>query len=277
LKILVGTLYSGENEYEDCLASIRKQTFTKYDHLIIADKPELEAHYQLYKTFLDNKDKYDLLLKVDADMVLISDRFFEGVVTWFEEDSDLEVLTVGALDFLSGQMINAGNQAYRNSVHWNFEKDTLYPDVPELSTGHYINDTVRLAPAAHHSPNPSISQAFHFGVHRGLKSIQRKHSTTHWGLLQNVWKNFLRTGDKRMGMAVLGAELVYAGEFGRAEHNYTNPSLDSRVRDYESMDANQINREVQKMRFHHWGFLPTDWRRRVLRYQLGKRGGLWDL
>ena len=51
MNILVGTLLSGENEYPECLASIRNQTFTDYDHLIIADKPELEAHYQLYKTF----------------------------------------------------------------------------------------------------------------------------------------------------------------------------------------------------------------------------------
>jgi len=277
LKILVGTLYSGENEYEDCLASIRMQTFSDYDHLIIADKPELEAHYQLYKTFLDNKERYDLLIKIDADMVLISDRFFESVVAWFMEDPNLEVLTVGALDFLSGQLINAGNQAYRNSVHWNFEKDTLYPDVPELSTGHYIHDTVRLATAAHHSPNPSIPQAFHFGVHRGLKSIQRKHSTAHWALLEHVWQNFLLTGDRRMGLAVLGGELVYAGKFGRAEHNYTNPSLDSHLASYEKMDIDQIKREIVKLRLQHWGFLPSDLRRQVLRYQRGERGGLWDI
>jgi hypothetical protein len=276
LKILVGTLYSGENEYEDCLASIRKQTFTDYDHLIIADKPELEAHHQLYQTFLDSKDKYELLIKVDADMVLISDHFFEEVVAWFSEDPMLALLSVGVLDFLSGQMIN-GLQVYSNTVTWNFELDTLYPDVAQISLGCQIYDTKRLAPAAMHSPNPSLLQAFHYGAHRGLKSIQRKHSTIHWALLEHVWQNFLRTDDRRMGIAILGAELVYAGKFGRAEHNYTNPSLDKYLEAYMHLDAFGIKREVRKLRFRHWGLLPNDMRRRVIREVRGHRAGVWDI
>ncbi len=276
MKLLVGTLYCGENEYEECVAAIRAQTFRNFDHITIENLPELEAHYSLYGHFLEHADQYDLLVKIDADVVLNSEDLFEGIVRKFSENPWLEVMNIGVDDFFTGEMIAAGIQVYRNTVRWDFSKDTVFPDVPIMDPERYLYDKTDLAPAAVHCKNPSPYQAFHYGVHRGLKSIQRKHSTSHWALLTKVWQNFLKVGDRRIGLAVLGAELVYAGEFGREDQNYTQPKMKEALNQYEGMDAQALENEIRRLRTLHWGFLPDDWRRRVLRLIRGRLERRWD-
>jgi hypothetical protein len=193
----------------------------------------------------------------------------------FGDEPNLEVLSIALKDFFTGALIN-GLQTYRNTVRWNFEKDTVFPDIPLLDPNRYHYDQSDLAPAGMHSPNPSALQAFHYGVHRGLKSIQKIHSTTHWGLLNLVWKNFLKTQDRRIGFASLGAELVYAGVFNRADQNYTVPRMEEVFQKYADMNAGQVKKEIRQLRLRHWGFLPTDLRRRVLRENRGRLSGNWD-
>jgi len=276
VKILVGTLYSGENEYEECMAAISAQSCQDFYHLVIKGLPKREAHQKLFKYFLDNQEIYRLLVKVDADVVLNSDDFFAGVIAKFAHNPWLEVMNVGVVDFFTGEMIAAGIQVYRNTVRWDFSKDTIFTDVPIMDPERYLYDKTDLAPAAVHCKNPSPYQAFHYGVHRGLKSIQRKHSTSHWSLLNKVWQNFLKVGDRRIGLAVLGAELVYAGEFGREDQNYTQPKMKEVLSQYEGMDAQALEREIRRLRALHWGFLPDDWRRRTIRLIRGRLEGRWD-
>jgi hypothetical protein len=80
MRILAGTLYTIENEFEDCCRSIRNQTYKNYDHLVIRNLPKKEAHNNLYQAFVDEADRYDLLVKIDADMVLCDENLFERIV-----------------------------------------------------------------------------------------------------------------------------------------------------------------------------------------------------
>lgn len=275
-KILVGTLYSGENEYAACLEAIRNQSFTNFDHMLIENLPELEAHNKLYRAFIDRAGEYELLIKVDADTVLLSEDLFARLVDKFAQNQWLEVMNIGVLDFFTDEMIPAGIQIYRNTVRWDFSKDTVFPDIPILDSQRFLYDKTELAPAATHCQDPSIPQSFHYGVHRGLKSVQKIHSTTHWKNLIKVWEKFLRTQDRRLGFAILGAELVYAGVFGREEQNYTNPKMDQALSGYLDYSSSELKREIQRLRMQHWGFLPSGWRRKVIRYIRGKLGGRWD-
>ena len=247
MKLLVGTLYSGENELEECLKSIHAQRYTNYDHILIENLPELEAHYQLYKTFLDHTQEYELLVKVDADTVLISEHLFDRIIDRFSSEPSLEVLSIGLHDFYTDTIIN-GLQISRNTVRWDFSKNSIFTDIPILDPKSYVFDTAVLSPAGEHSPNPSIPQAFHYGVHRGIKSIQKIHSTTHWANMQKVWHHFLQTRDVRLGFAVLGAELVYAGTFNRKDQDYTTPLMGEVLCTYKGMDAKQLEREIRRLR-----------------------------
>ena len=264
MRILVGTLYSGEKEFDDCLASIQKQTYKNFEHLIIRDLANSEAHTRLFNSFLESKDQFTLLIKVDADMVISSDTLFGDIVDKMTQFPNLDVFSIAVIDFFSGQLIN-GLNTYRNTVTWDYENETMFVDIPVVSPERTNYDQTVLAPAAVHCKNPSKFQAFHYGVHRGLKSIAQQHSTSHWALLEKTWRNFLRTQDVRIGLAILGAELVYAGLVSKEDVDYTNPRLLSLLEKYKSLDAQTIKREITKLRYKHWGFLPGDLRRRLIR------------
>ena len=264
MRIFVGTLYSGENEFDDCVSSIKQQTYQNYSHFIFKNLPNQEAHTTLFTSFLEKKKEFDLLVKVDADMVLCSDSLFEKIALKMKELPKLDVFSIAVLDFFTGQLIN-GLNTYRNTVKWNFEKETMFVDIPEVAPESTYYDRTELAPAAIHCKNPSRYQAFHYGVHRGLKSIAYQHSTTHWAMLEKTWQNFLSTRDVRIGLAILGAALVYAGKFTKSDVDYTNPRVKMVLERYESMDSDEVKREIRALRFKNFGFLPGDLRRRIIR------------
>jgi len=270
MKVLVGTLYSGENEFDECVAAIRRQTFKNFDHVIIRDLPKREAHRKLFTTFLNKAPEYDILIKVDADMVLCTDTLFEQVARKMSRSPEFDVLGIGVQDFFTGRLIN-GLNSYRSSVRWNFDKETLFTDISEVAPDRYLYDDRELAPAAIHCKNPSMLQAFHYGVHRGLKSIAEIHSTTHWAFLESTWVNFQKTGDARIALAVLGAELVYAGKLKKPDADYTNPNMKTVLAKYESMSCSDLEREIRRHRNRNWGMLPGDLRRRLVRVLRGRQ------
>lgn len=264
MKLFIGTLYSGENEFEECVTSIQNQTYQNYQHFVFKNLPNREAHHTLFKSFKNKIDEFDLLVKVDADMVLCSNNLFADIVKKMIEHPNIDVLSIAVWDFFTGQLIN-GLNTYRSTVNWDFDKETMFVDIPEVSAERTFFDTLELAPAAVHCKNPSKYQAFHYGVHRGFKSIQQTHGSTHWHLLNKVWKNFQMTEDIRIGLAILGSELVYAGRFEKQDVDYTNPSILRKLDDYTDMNSIEIKREIMKLRIRNWGILPGDLRRKFIR------------
>ncbi len=92
----------------------------------------------------------------------------------------------------------------------------MFVDIPENAMQiNQIFDTDNLAPAAWHCKYPTPFHAFHYGVHRGMKSLQSGHGATHWELLDNTRENFKKSRNRLIGFAVLGAEFVYSGKFSR--------------------------------------------------------------
>jgi hypothetical protein len=266
-KIFVGILYSGENEYDECKTSIETQSYFNYDLYCYEFLPKLDAHRTLYHDFLNQRNNFDILIKIDADMVLTSDLLFEKIIQKFNQNNWMDVLGIAILDFFSGGYIN-GLNSYRNTVKWELDPGNVNADKVIVEKDHYFFDEKELAPAAYHCKNPSKLQAFHFGVHRAIKVFAPKHGTTHFALLEKTWKNFLHTKDVRIGLAVLGAELVYAGQFNKEDVDYTNPKVRNVLEDYQDMSSDRINKEIIKLRWRHWGFLPSDLRRRVIRNKI---------
>jgi len=262
-KVFVGTLYSGENEFDECVDSIKKQSYSNFDHFIYKNLPKREAHATLYNAFTENNNKYDLLIKIDADMVLTSDMLFEKIVQKFFQNDWMDVLSIAIYDFFSNQLIN-GLNTYRNHIRWFFNKTSLNADISDVSTDRYFYDKRELAPAAIHCKNPSMYQAFHYGVHRGLKAMQPKGGSLHWASMERTWKNFQQLKDVRIGLASLGAELAYSGEFGIEDLDYTNLRMKDILEKYLPLDVVRVEREVRKSRLLNWGFLPNTIRRKIL-------------
>jgi len=269
-KLLVGTLYTNEHEYDECIKSIANQSYTEFDHLIVRNLPNKEAHTSLFSFFIHNKDKYDYLIKVDADMVISDSQLFAKIVTKMAELPEIQILSIAVHDFFSDQLIY-GLNTYRNTVLWDFAKENLFVDIPEVGRDGYLFDDRELAPAAVHCADPSPYQAFHYGVHRGLKMVQPEQESiressrrSKWTGMERTWDHYQRTSDRRLALACIGAELAYAGVFSINDLDVTNPKINQVLQKFAGLNDRVLHTEVMRYRGLNFGFLPSTTRRKLI-------------
>ena len=121
---------------------------------------------------MENKDQYDLFVKVDADMVLARDTFFEEVVEYFNHNPETDDLQISVYDYFTNRLIY-GLHIYSRRMKWHQDNENIFVDWPEFHQKYKrVNDNICLAPAAFHYPNPSKFQAFHYGLHKAIKITQ---------------------------------------------------------------------------------------------------------
>jgi hypothetical protein len=216
-RILIITLFSGESEFSACLSSINSQKYKNYSHAIIKNKPNFEAHQELYQMIMRSSKEYSIFIKIDADMVLCDDSILTKIVTEFEKDKTLDHATFSVRDWASQKDI-MGMHAYSAKVIWPDSKERLFVDPNPVFPGTRRIYNGNPSPVAYHSPNPSLGQAYLLGYHRALKIVQRgrakpeeKPANTHFSFLNDIWKAYRKGGDIRRLAAILGAEDVFSG------------------------------------------------------------------
>ena len=282
---MVATLYCGENEFDECRESILRQSYSNFEHVVIKDLPNAAAHDALYRGFVERAAEFELLIKVDADMVIVRDDLFECAVRIFQNEPHLDLLAIAVHDFFTNALIPSLN-VYRNTLKWK-GGDALFADGVAVPANRRRMDWHVLAPAAFHCKNPSGLQAFHFGVHKGLKvrTLQniirirffgKSRGLQSYGSLEDhnknihrTWKHFLRTRDPRLGLASLGAEKALAGEFDTDDLNYGNPRLDEVLRNASSgFSVDELEVQLKNLRRRNWGWLPPSFRMEAMRGDL---------
>ena len=269
MRILVGIMYTMENELEECLDAIDGQSYRNFDRFIVEGLPFQLAHETLYGTFMEQAREFDLFIKVDADMVIENLHLFSGIVSRFRENDWMDELSIPVHDFFSEQLIPAMH-TYRNSVIWQKHDDELFSDKSQVPRHRQMLDTGELAPAAIHCKNPSAFQSFHYGFYRALKitqpnlTLNRGKSKEQWDNIERTWRNFQKRKDVRLGFAVLGAELMLQGEYEIGHLNYNDPLALEVFGKYESYDAGQIEAEIRDLRGQNLGFLPSGIRRELI-------------
>lgn len=250
-RIFVCTLYSGENEFEECLASLQKQAYTNWEHKIIDHLPNKEAHDTLYREFMTQNSDFDLFLKLDADMVFRHDDALSRLVEIFEANPMLDHLETGVYDWFTDGII-MGLHTYSKRAIWHKSDEALFVDPFPIIPG--IRKRIRHSPAplVNHAPNPSPYQAFYFGVHRALKAVQpgRKFfdfpaARHQWFNLKQVWKHFVKIRDVRLGLAVIGASMVFEKRISRPQDKYDNNKLIDAFESVKSMEADELFLKLQ--------------------------------
>lgn len=96
-KVLVLTLYSGENEYEESKKSVKEQNYEYIEYRCFENLPNKEAHDRLYKTIMDESSNFDIFIKLDADMILEEKDFILKVVSYFIENDNVDLLSYTVL------------------------------------------------------------------------------------------------------------------------------------------------------------------------------------
>lgn len=250
--ILAGIMYCIENEYDDAIWSLGRQSFKDTDYFSVENLPNKEAHDTLYSHFMANADKYDLFLKLDADMVLCRTDFLSNVAQVMQKNSQIDDLEIGVHDFFTDRLIY-GLHIYRNTVQWYISDETIFVD-----TGARIRQKVQdmkvLAPAAWHCPNPSPFQAFHFGIHKAIKvcqtdiaEVRAAFRQSHIGNIRRLYAQYLLRRDRRLGLAVAGAFYGLINRCGSSYADFNNADLLNAYESFQVLAAEDLWQEIQKM------------------------------
>ncbi len=264
MRILVGTLHTNENEFADCLAAIQAQTYRNFQHVVIEGLSKREAHEALYGQFMQRNEEFDLLVKIDADMVICDADLFAKIVDRFRSEPELDLLLIAVHDFFTDGLL-IGVNVFRSTVRWSLGTEELFTDmtyVPE-SIRQITRDFDDLAPAAVHCPNPSPFQAFHYGFHRGMKAVE---GGRNWAMLGSLFDHYRRNPDTRVVCALLGANAAFTGRFSVQNISYTDETLVTYFREkYEGKSPSDLRRRLRGTKLFWLFALPID-RRILVRY-----------
>lgn len=208
--ILVISVSSGENELDKSLESIRAQEGVEFDLKEIRDLGNVEAHELLYSTIMSNSEYYSYSVKVDGDMVFARKTSLSEMINLMQNDVDTDHGVFSVLDWYSQKAI-MGMHVFSSRCTWT-RRDHLFTDSNTIFPGSRMLVWGSPSPVAHHSPNPSLMQAFQFGFHRCLKILQRdrfcpkvSQSQFQFNLLKNVYEQYQISGDLRRKAALYGA------------------------------------------------------------------------
>ncbi len=254
LNVLVGTLYSGEQEFDRCVDALTHQHYCHRSHFIIEHMAEKAAHEQLYDRFMHNAGEYDLFLKLDADMILTDPGSLGAAVALFDESPELDHAVFSVQDWMTDSAI-LGIHMYRSRVRWARHDDVLFTDTPpELKGTRRYFTRGAPSPLADHGPEPTPAQAFHHGLLLGLKAFQNgvpesrpAQAFTHWRLLKRLWHHFDRVRERRLGLALMAVEHVLSHTVTPDFCNYTNTRFWQTFGMYETMTPDQMCRQLQPM------------------------------
>ena len=171
MKILIGVLHSKEPQLEDCIKSIENQLYSyNYNYFILSGLNKSEAHDALYFKFMAESDNYDLFVKLDADMIIERQDFFQFLYSIFHNDTELDWLRLLIHDHFLNQNIS-GLNIYRCSVKWTKNTNNYFTDRVMIKST--VRKDLGIDPTTiwiTHCKSGSMYQAFNFGFHRGVKS-----------------------------------------------------------------------------------------------------------
>lgn len=209
-RVFVGTLASGEAELQDCIKAISAQEGVQVTHSIIEGLPELEAHNELWRRWDAAKDEHDVMVKIDADTILLRPTALEEVTALFASPK-AHAVQIPLHDHLTGRLIN-GLNAYSPACLIRPSADRLYTDRIIVNRDNLVSgDAVRhLTPIGIHSPSPHPRQAFHYGLHRAMKQ--------QWDVIGDVATLWKEKRDDARGWALLGARAAIRGFGGSFDY-----------------------------------------------------------
>ena len=197
MKFLVLTLYCGEGEFERCKSSVQKQKGVDVQQVIFSNMGNVEAHEALYRRIMEERDNFDLFIKLDADMVLSRDTALDEIADYFRREIELDHLVLPVFDWPSRQQVQ-GITVFGRRVRWAFPLNPLSPDSNPIRVGKKRVIPTLATELVRHMQAPTREQCYLYGFHKGLKIAQRggfldrpSLAITHYAALLRVRDIFL--------------------------------------------------------------------------------------
>jgi hypothetical protein len=251
MKFLVGVMHCIENEFEECKIRILSQVGCEIEVFVISNLPNKEAHAQLYRRFEGSKDKFEYFVKVDADMVISSDRFFQHISRCFSFWPEVTHLEFPVFDHFTKRNIY-GLHAWRRSHQWQVRDNEEFFADRANGKETKVRFGLETPAVADHCPAPSLFQAYHYGVHKAVKVTQlgRKLDMVQ---AQSHWLNFCELESVYRGeqslmtaLPVLGFLDAVANRWGPAEVNYSCEETLERCKDLGSKTLPKLDTSIRR-------------------------------
>lgn len=253
MKILIGILYSNEPQFDKCIDSIKMQDYqSKVQYFVLQGLSKSDAHDKLYSHFMSNSDKFDLFIKLDADMIIKRNDFFRYVSDLFIFDDKLDWVRILLFDYFLQENIS-GLNIYRSSVKWRLNNDNYFTDrTLDHST---VRKDLGIDPEKlwlTHCENGSLYQHFNFGFHRAIKLFQfdakgRFYSNMHWSVFLKIYRLYLINKDLKCLLILAALVYVYRNKING---DAINENSITKVRAFEFLT--ELNDENLKQ------FVETD-------------------
>ncbi|MGM0503942.1 MAG: hypothetical protein ACQESQ_04925 [Bacteroidota bacterium] len=240
-KLLIVHISTIENEKEDSINSIKNQTYTNYDIRLIENKGKVEAHNEMYSYFTRHTE-YDLLVKVDGDMVITKNNFFNEVIKHYKKIKASKII-VPVFDYYTNDYI-AGLNIFDRTTKWILNSDNIFTDRKDINSSPSYRANI-LKHYVLHCPNPNNKQSFHYGLQRGFKAFMPgiKKSGRHYGSflpIKKVVRQYKLNKDLNRYYALMGFYTCM-----------TNFNLNSNVLSYGDEFENLINSiKIEKVTFN---------------------------
>lgn len=217
-RVLVITMYCGEPQIERCIKSVKSQEGVACTHKLITNKPNVEAHKELYEIINENKENFSYFIKLDADMEFSNKHSLLKLIGFCDEDTDH--FTIPVFDFFTKSDMPELH-LFSNRVYFDTKNmDNLYVDnVKTIYPGKRKSEKTSRKLILH-CYKPSMEQAFFFGIHRALKVVQTNSQTpslssayNQYNILLRTFRNFRESSSEKdiRYYSLLGASLVFSG------------------------------------------------------------------
>lgn len=219
-RAFIGTLTSGEAEFQEASDVIAKQEGVSVTHHVISGLPEREAHLTLWESWNNVRHDYDLFVKIDADTILQRPTAIKELYTLLSKHSGPAAAQVPLWDYFTNQEI-LGLNAF--SAHIEFEEncDNIYTDRVSFTPCTLLrgNDVSHLAPIGWHGKYPNVKQAFFFGYHRIIKR--------QYNVIKSVAVAWKQKGGEARKVALLGAVSAMCNSY--ALNDYSSPGFLTKI------------------------------------------------
>ncbi len=252
-RVMIGTLCSGEPEFKACVQSIKRQGYGNFEHVVISNLPKKRAMDSLYRKFLASD--FEILIKIDADMVVLDEQFVERVVNVLRWNPKVALLQMAITDFYSGCEIQGVN-AYTKQMAWNSAaQDPLFTDKTNTRSDMRLVVWSTFRRSVIHAPNSDEFHAFHFGVHRAIKVRASAGEPEGWEraieqfmYLERTFEHYKLRRSRNLLFASLGGELALHGAFDVSALDYENPLLRSESDALGRLTTSELERKLDDLR-----------------------------
>lgn len=166
---LVGLMHVNEPTVARARQSAITQRGVKTEVFEVEGLGEWAAHSELYRRFTERTDEFDILLKLDGDMILAEPWLLRAGYALFTSLPEVDQLSIGVDDWFTLERID-GMSMWRGGVRWEGEPDRIRPDlIRSTSRGSTLILDIG-TPLVLHGMEPTADQALRYGAHRGVKA-----------------------------------------------------------------------------------------------------------